>query len=110
MNGVAFVGLAIPTAVVYGVQPGVAASSDELVAFYGGSATRVLLAAVFAGLNTLNLVWFVAALRTTLADIGQDGWSSAATAAGAAIAVPLFLAIIIVPPSRTRSPARPTTP
>ena len=35
------------------------------------------------GLNTLNLMWFAAALRTTLADQGQDGWGAAATTASA---------------------------
>jgi len=41
---------------------------------------RILIAAVFYGLAVLNLMWFAGALRTTLADAGQDGWGAAATA------------------------------
>jgi hypothetical protein len=33
----------------------------------------------FAAQNVLNLMWFAAALRTTLADAGEDGWGAAAT-------------------------------
>jgi hypothetical protein len=38
-------------------------------------------------------MWFAAALRTTLADAGQDGWGAAATASSAALAA-LFLLLI----------------
>jgi hypothetical protein len=73
---------------VYGHQPQVGASPDALVVFYDGERTRILIAAVFSGLAILNLMWFAAALRTTLADAGQDGW-------GAAVGV-LFLLLITV--------------
>jgi hypothetical protein len=43
----------------------------------------------------LNLLWFAAALRTTLADAGQGGWGAAATAASAAVGG-LFLLLIAV--------------
>jgi hypothetical protein len=56
---------------VYGNQPQVGASPDALTAFYDGERTRILIAAVFSGLGTLNLMWFAAALRTTLADAGK---------------------------------------
>src|SRR5438477_4059846 len=69
---------------VYGHQPQVGASPDAVVAFYDGERTRILIAAVFSGLAILNLMWFAAALRTTLADAGQDGWGAAATASSAA--------------------------
>src|ERR1700732_2762377 len=65
---------------VYGHQPQVGASADALAAFYDGDRMRILIAAVFYGLAVLNLMWFAAALRTTLADAGQDGWGAAATA------------------------------
>ena len=65
---------------VYGHQPQVGASPDALVPFYDGDRMRILIAAVFFGLAVLNLMWFAAALRTTLADGGQDGWGTAATA------------------------------
>src|SRR5258705_7247583 len=38
-------------------------------------------------------MWFAAAVRTTLADAGQDGWGAAATAASAAVGG-LFLLLV----------------
>ncbi len=81
---------------VYGNQPQVGASPDVLTAFYDGERTRILIAAVFCGLGTLNLMWFAAALRTTLADAGQDGWGSAATASSAAVGALFLLLITLV--------------
>jgi hypothetical protein len=80
---------------VYGDQPQVGASPDALVVFYDGERTRILIAAVFSGLAILNLMWFAAALRTTLADAGQDGWGAAGTASSAAVGA-LFLLLIMV--------------
>src|SRR5258707_8451289 len=56
---------------------------------------RILVAAVFSGLAVLNLMWFAGALRTPLADAGQDGWGAAATASSAALGA-LFLLLIAV--------------
>ena len=95
-SGIQFVGLFIVTCFIYGHQPQVGASSDSLVAFYNGDRTRILFAAVFAGLNILNLMWFAAALRTTLADAGQDGWGAAATASSAAFGAMYLLFISII--------------
>ena len=81
--GVQFVGFFIITSIIYGYQPQVGASSDALTAFYSGNRTRILIAATLSGLNVLNLMWFAAALRTTLANAGQDGWGAAATTASA---------------------------
>ena len=81
--------------IVYGQQPPIGASADALAAFYGGDRMRILIAAVFYGLAVLNLMWFAAALRTTLADAGQDGWGAAATASSAALGS-LFLLLIAV--------------
>ena len=78
MSGVNFVVFAIIAAVVYGDQ---------------GDRTRVLIAAVIAGMSILNLLWFAAAIRTTLADAGQGGWGAAATASSSAVGV-LFLLLI----------------
>jgi hypothetical protein len=50
---------------------------------------------VFSGLNVLNLMWFAAALRTTLADAGQDGWGAAVTASSAAFGGLFFLLITV---------------
>jgi len=79
--------------IIYGHQPQVGASAEALAAFYGGERMRILIAAVFSGLGVLNLMWFAAALRTTLADAGQDGWGAAATASSAALGG-LFLVLI----------------
>ncbi len=83
-GGIQFVVFFIIAYVIYGYQPQVGASPDALAAFYNGERTRILIAAVFSGLNVLNLMWFAAALRTTLSDAGQDGWGAAATASSAA--------------------------
>jgi hypothetical protein len=93
--GIQSVGLFIIGYLIYGYQPHVAASPDALVAFYSGNSARILIAAIFFGLAVLNLLWFAAALRTTLADAGQDGWGAAATASSTAVGV-LFLLLIAV--------------
>ena len=95
-SGIQFTVLLVVTCVVYGSQPGVGAPSDALVAFYTGDRTRILIAVVFAGLNILNLMWFAAALRTTLSDAGQDGWGAAATASSAAFGGMYLLFVSIV--------------
>ena len=81
--------------IAYGNQPQVGASADALTTFYGGSSMRVLIAAVFYGVAVLNLMWFSAAIRTTLADAGYDGWGAAATASSAALGG-LFLLLVAV--------------
>ena len=85
LSGINFVVFAIIAYAIYGYQPQVGASADALAAFYDGHRTRILIAAAFSGLNVLNLMWFAAALRATLADAGQDGWGAAATASSAAV-------------------------
>src|SRR5437660_10615123 len=95
MSGINFVVFLIIAYVIYGYQPQVGAPADALVAFYDGHRTRILIAAVFSGLAVLNLLWFAAALRTTLADAGRDGWGAAATASSTAVGA-LFLLLITV--------------
>jgi len=92
-SGNNFVTFAIIAYVIYGTQPPVGASADALAAFYASHRTRILISAVFSGLAVLNLMWFAAALRTTLADAGLDGWGAAATAASAVVGG-LFLLLI----------------
>src|SRR6202047_4829713 len=82
--------------IVHRHQPQVGASTDALAAFYDGDRMRILIAAVFYGLAVLNLMWFAAALRTTLADAGQDGWGAAATASSAALGALFLLLIALV--------------
>jgi hypothetical protein len=80
MSGINFVLFAIIAAVIYGSQ------ADR---------TWVLIAAVIAGMAILNLLWFAAAIRTTLADAGQDGWGAAETAASSAVGMLLLLLIAV---------------
>jgi len=94
-SGIQFVVLFVIASVIYGYQPQVGASADALAAFYNGDRTRILIAAAFSGLNLLNLMWFAAALRTTLADAGQDGWGAAATTSSALFGGLSFLALAI---------------
>ena len=89
-SGIQFVGLFVVASFIYGTQPQVGAPAGALVAFYHGDRTRILIAVFCFGLNLLNLLWFTTAVRTTLADAGQDGWGAAATAASAAFGA-LFL-------------------
>jgi hypothetical protein len=93
--GIQFVAFFVVACAIYGHLPGVGASADELVGFYTGYCTRILIAAALLGLNILNLMWFAAALRNTLADAGKDGWGAAATASSAAFGA-LFLLLIAI--------------
>jgi hypothetical protein len=92
LNFVAFFTIAY---VIYGYQPQAGASADALVAFYDGHRTRILIAAVFSGMAVLNLLWFAAAIRTTLADAGLDGWGAAATASSTAVGGLLLLLMTV---------------
>src|SRR2546425_4477928 len=94
-SGNNFVIFAIIAYVIYGSQPQVGASADALAAFYSGHRTRIVISAVFSGLAVLNLMWFAAALRTALADAGQDGWGAAATASSAAFGALSLLQIAV---------------
>lgn len=93
MGGINFIVFVIAAYFIYGDQPHVGASADSLVAFYNGNRTRILVAAIVSGMAMLNLLWFAAALRNTLADAGRDGWGAAATASSAAVGG-LFLLLI----------------
>lgn len=95
MNGINFVLFFIIAYVIYGDQPKVGASADKLVSFYDGDRTRILIATVIFGLAVLNLLWFAAALTSTLRDAGQGGWGTAATAASAALGVVFFVLITV---------------
>jgi hypothetical protein len=94
-SGINFVVFFIIAYVMYGHQPQVGASADALVAFYAGHRTRILIAAVFSGMAVLNLLWFAAAIRTTLADAGRDGWGAAATASSTAVGGLLLLLMTV---------------
>lgn len=95
MSGVQAVAFLVIGSVVAGFGPGIGASSDSLTAFYAANSTRILIATPILGLGILNLTWFVAAIRTTLAEHGLDGWGAAATAASSAFAAIAFGLIAI---------------
>ena len=93
--GIQFVGLTILAYLIYGDLPGMAAPADAVGSFYHGDRMRVLIASIFSGLAVLNLMWFAAALRATLADAGYDSWGAAATASSAAVGALAFVLIAI---------------
>jgi hypothetical protein len=95
-GGIQAVGLFVIAYLIYGYQPPVGATPDALIAFYGGERTRILVAAILSGLAILNLTWFAAALRTTLAEAEQDGWGAAATAASAALGASFLLIVTTI--------------
>jgi hypothetical protein len=94
-SGINFVVFFIIAYVIYGDQPKVGASAGKLVSFYDGDRTRILIATVIFGLAVLNLLWFAAAIASTLRDAGQGGWGAAATASSAALAAVFFLLITV---------------
>jgi hypothetical protein len=111
--GLQFVGFFVIAYLVYGNQPQVGASADSLVAFYHGDRLRILIAAVFAGLNVLNLMWFAAGVAALLLVLlGGTAWLSggfwAADGAYSRFVSPLICLAWILVVSRvllSRSPA-----
>jgi hypothetical protein len=95
-SGIQCIGLIVVAYLIYGSQPRVGAPIDALIAFYHGGRTHILIASIFSGLAALYLMWFAAALRVTLAEAGQDGWGSAATASSAAVGTMFFLLVAVV--------------
>jgi hypothetical protein len=95
-GGIQAVGLFIIAYLIYGSQPPVGAPADTLIAFYDGERTRILVAAILSGFAVLNLMWFAAALRTTLAEAEQDGWGAAASAASAALGASFLLILTTI--------------
>jgi hypothetical protein len=95
-SGIHFIAFFLVAYIISGNQPEVHASTDALVAFYDGHRARILISAVLSGFALLNLMWFAAALRTTLADAGRDGWGAAVTASSAALGGLAFLLLIVV--------------
>lgn len=89
-SGIGAVLFLVVAAVIYGGSPKVSASAEELVSFYEGDRTRILVATVIFCIGFLNLLWFAAALATDLRDAGKGGWGRAVTAASAALGAMLF--------------------
>jgi hypothetical protein len=81
-SGISFVIPAIIAYFVAGPMPEAGASASALVSYYDGDSARILIATVIFGFATLNLLWFVAAIKSALRDAGRGGWGTAATIAG----------------------------
>ena len=93
--GIQSVSLFVVAYFVYGIQPNIAAAPEALGAFYGSGRAHILVGAAIVGLAILNMTWFLAALRSTLADAGQDGWGAAVTASSAAVGAVLLILIML---------------
>jgi hypothetical protein len=94
-GGVLFVLLIVISFFVYGSQPKLGASVEDLVSFYDGDRTRILIATVIFCFAFLELVWFGAALSSALRDRGMGGWAAAAVASSAAMAALLFVRMAV---------------
>jgi hypothetical protein len=86
-SGILAVVLLIGTFFIYGDQPKLGASPADLVSFYDGDGTRILIATVVFCLAFLELLWFGVAVASVLRDAGMGGWGAAATASSAARSV-----------------------
>ena len=94
-SGIAFVVMFIIATVIYGNRPNPGASADQLVSFYDVGRGRILIAAVLFGGAVLFLLWFAAAIASTLRDAGQGVWGAAATGSSAALAAVFFVLITL---------------
>jgi hypothetical protein len=94
-SGVVSAVLLIIAFVLYGSQPKLGASAVNLVSFFDGDRTRILIATVFFCLVFLELLWFGAALSSVLRDAGMGGWGAAAIASSAAMAAVLFVRMTV---------------
>lgn len=94
--GIQSLALFVVAYLLCGYPPSVGASDELLAAFYQSGSSRILIATVCGGLAVLNLMWFAAALRSTLVDSGQGGWGAAATGAGAALGALVLLLFTIL--------------
>jgi hypothetical protein len=94
-GGVLFVVLIVIASIFYGSQPKLGASPAELVSFFHGDRTRILIATVIFCFAFLELLWFGAAVSSVLRDANLGGWAGAAIASSAALGALLFLRMAI---------------
>jgi hypothetical protein len=94
-GGVLFVALLVIASIFYGSQPELGASPAELVSFFDGDRTRILIATVIFCFAFLELIWFGAAVSSVLRDANLGGWAGAAIASSAALGALLFLRMTI---------------
>jgi len=94
-TGIVFVVLFVVAYIIYGDQPKVGASTDDIVAFYDGDRGRIITGSIIFSVALLFLLWFVAAIASTLREAGQGGWGAATIGAGATIAGMNYLLITL---------------
>jgi hypothetical protein len=90
-SGIIFVVGFVVGWIILGSQPKVGSSAIELVSFYDGDRTRILIGATLLAFNILNLMWFAAALSSVLRDAGMGGWGTAVTASSTALGAVLLV-------------------
>jgi succinate dehydrogenase/fumarate reductase cytochrome b subunit len=93
-SGIIFAVFFVLAYVMYGLQPKVGASAETLVSFYDGHRMRIMMASMFFGTAVLFLLWFAAAIRSALHDVGQGG-GGAATTSSAALGGMLWVLIAV---------------
>jgi hypothetical protein len=94
-NGIQYAVLAVVGFALYGRPPKVGASPQNVVAYYDGHRTRILIATVILGFAILGLLWFGAALSSLLRDSGMGGWAAAATASSAVLSAVVLLLVTL---------------
>jgi hypothetical protein len=95
-GGIVFAIFFIVGFLMYRDQPKVGASTADLVSFYHGDRTRILMATMAFAVGTLFLLWFGAALSSVLRDAGKGGWGAAAIASSAATGAVLFVHMTVL--------------
>jgi hypothetical protein len=94
-TGIVFVVLFVVAYIIYGDQPKVGAAADEVVAFWDGDRGRILIASIIFSLAVIFLLWFTAAVASTLREMGQGGWGAATIASGATLAAVFYVLILL---------------
>jgi hypothetical protein len=94
-SGVVFVVLTIVAFFVYGKESKLGASPAELISFFHGDRTRILIATVVFCFSFLELLRFGAALSSVLRDAGVAGRGAAATVSSAALGAIWFFRMTV---------------
>src|SRR5213076_2240973 len=84
-TGIVFVVLVVVSLIMYGNVPKIDESS-KIASFYTDHRGRILAATVIFSLALVFLIWFVAAIASTLREAGKGGWGAATIGLGAAFA------------------------
>lgn len=76
-GGILGIALFIVAFIVMGAPPDVDASGEEIAEFFADNRSSVLTATFLQGLGVLALIWFFAALATTMREIGEPRLATA---------------------------------